>query len=61
MHLAGKINLINTLYKYMKNNKLKKIRQYRSRQGRSDEQYTSSMRVTAIAFGGLLIVIILSI
>jgi hypothetical protein len=61
MHLAGKINRINTLYKYMKNNKLKKIRQYRSRQGRSDEQYTSSMQVSAIAFGGLLIVIILSI
>ena len=61
MHLAGKINQINTLYKYMKNNKLKKIRQYRSRQGRSDEQYTSSMQASAIAFGGLLIVIILSI
>tara|TARA_R110000796_G_scaffold135086_3_gene251231 strand:+ start:512 stop:640 length:129 start_codon:yes stop_codon:yes gene_type:complete len=41
--------------------KNKKHRQYRSRQGRSDEQYTSSMQVTAIAFGGLLIVLILSI
>jgi hypothetical protein len=32
--------------------KEKKVRQYRSRQGRSDRQYESSMKV--IAFGGML-------
>jgi|TARA_R110000751_G_scaffold169673_1_gene276311 hypothetical protein len=41
--------------------KNKKHRQYRSRQGRSDEQYTSSMQVTAIAFAGLIITILILI
>ena len=30
--------------------KEKKVRQYRSRQGRSDKQYSSSMAVLSIAF-----------
>jgi hypothetical protein len=41
--------------------KNKKHRQYRSRQGRNDEQYTDSMRAIAIAFGGLIITILILI
>tara|TARA_R110000744_G_scaffold948_1_gene3496 strand:- start:5450 stop:5578 length:129 start_codon:yes stop_codon:yes gene_type:complete len=33
---------------------LKKPRQYRSRQGRSDKQYIASIKALAIAFAGLL-------
>jgi hypothetical protein len=35
--------------------KEKKVRQYRSRQGRSDKQYASSLIIFGIAFGGLII------
>ena len=41
--------------------KEKKVRQYRSRQGRSDKQYTSSLKAVAFSFIGLIIIIILSI
>ena len=39
----------------------KKHRQYRSRQGRSDEQYSTSVKVIAIAFAGLIITILTQI
>ncbi len=39
----------------------KKQRQYRSRQGRSDKQYESSLRVFGISIVGLIITLILSI
>jgi len=39
----------------------KKNRQFRSRQGRSDKQYSSSMKVIALAFIGLIIITIISI
>jgi len=41
--------------------KEKKVRQYRSRQGRSDRQYAGSMKVLAIAFIGLIISLIITI
>jgi hypothetical protein len=41
--------------------KNKKHRQYRSRQGRSDEQYSTSVKVIAVAFGGLIITILILI
>ena len=40
---------------------MKKQRQYRSRQGRSDRQYTSSVKVMAIAILGLIITILTQI
>jgi len=40
--------------------KEKKIRQYRSRQGRCDKQYESSLTVFAIAFGGIIFTLILN-
>jgi|TARA_R110000824_G_scaffold174074_1_gene352162 hypothetical protein len=36
----------------------KKHRQYRSRQGRSDRQYSTSVKVMAFAFIGLILTII---
>jgi hypothetical protein len=41
--------------------KNKKHRQYRSRQGRSDEQYSTSVKVIAVAFAGLIITILILI
>jgi len=41
--------------------KTKKHRQYRSRQGRSDKQYESSLTVFGICIVGLVITLILSI
>ena len=41
--------------------KTKKHRQYRSRQGRSDKQYESSLTVFGISIVGLVITLILSI
>tara|TARA_R110000824_G_scaffold64805_2_gene169170 strand:- start:1533 stop:1661 length:129 start_codon:yes stop_codon:yes gene_type:complete len=41
--------------------KNKKHRQYRSRQGRSDEQYSTSVKVIAFAFAGLIITILILI
>jgi len=40
--------------------KEKKVRQYRSRQGRSDKQYKSSMTLYGISITGLVITLILS-
>ena len=40
---------------------MKKQRQYRSRQGRSDRQYASSVKVIFIAFVALLIIILTQI
>ena len=40
---------------------MKKQRQYRSRQGRSDKQYNSSVKVMAIAVLGLIIIILTQI
>jgi len=40
--------------------KEKKTRQYRSRQGRSDKQYTNSLIVFAITFVGLILTIIIT-
>jgi len=40
---------------------MKKQRQYRSRQGRSDKQYTSSVKVIAIAFVAIIIIILTQI
>tara|TARA_R110002020_G_scaffold232337_2_gene443873 strand:- start:15331 stop:15459 length:129 start_codon:yes stop_codon:yes gene_type:complete len=39
---------------------LKKERRYRSRQGRTDKQYTASLKVLAIAFIGLILTIIIT-
>jgi len=39
---------------------MKKFRQYRSRQGRSDKQYAASMKALAIAFIGLILTIIIT-
>ena len=39
--------------------KEKKVRQYRSRQGRSDKQYASSLIVFAITFVGLILTMII--
>ena len=41
--------------------KQKKQRQYRSRQGRSDSQYSSSLKVIAVAFVSLVIIILTQI
>jgi len=41
--------------------KEKKVRQYRSRQGRSDKQYSGSMKVLAIAFIGLILTLIITV
>tara|TARA_R100001369_G_scaffold21027_1_gene38368 strand:+ start:148 stop:276 length:129 start_codon:yes stop_codon:yes gene_type:complete len=41
--------------------KAKKHRQYRSRQGRSDKQYESSLTVFGLSIAGLIITLILSI
>lgn len=38
--------------------KIDKPRQYRSRQGRSNKQYTGTMKATAISFIGLLLTIL---
>ena len=38
-----------------KMNKKNKVRQYRSRQGRSDKKYTETMKAAAISFLGLLL------
>ena len=40
---------------------MKKQRQYRSMQGRSDKQYNSSVKVMAIAVLGLIIIILTQI
>lgn len=38
--------------------KEKKVRQYRSRQGRSDRQYQSNMKVMFLALAGMVIMLI---
>lgn len=38
----------------------KKVRQYRSRQGRSDNQYKASLKVLFLAFVGLILTIIIT-
>ena len=40
---------------------MKKERQFRSRQGRSDKQYISSIKVIALAFVALIIIILTQI
>ena len=40
---------------------MKKQRQFRSRQGRSDRQYTSSVKAVAFAFVALIIIILTQI
>lgn len=39
--------------------KKKKARQYRSRQGHSDKSYSQSLKVSFIAFLGLIIILII--
>jgi hypothetical protein len=39
----------------------KKVRQYRSRQGRSDRKYSNSLITLMIAFVGLVLTLIISI
>ena len=41
--------------------KKKKNRQYRSRQGRSDDQYATSMAIFAAAVVGLVLILIVAI
>ncbi len=40
--------------------KEKKVRQYRSRQGRSDKQYKNSMIVLALSLSGLFLTLIIA-